>query len=245
MSIFLRECDITNPKREDFPYCLPLFNKGLNIKFNNSVTFIVGDNGSGKSTLLENIAHCIGFNILGGNRNHNYRTALKDNVALSDNTKLIWSTKTSNGFFMRAESFLDFAEYLDEMTGGNTSYLGAYGGKSLNHQSHGEAFLSLFNNKFSKGIFILDEPEAALSPQRQLSLLRIIHDLTQKNDAQFIIATHSPMLMAFPNATLFVIEDGEMRKEDYKNTMHFQLTKRFLDSPEQYLRRLFNDDEAL
>ena len=240
MSSYLKEINIEGATRDSFPYSLDLFKNGLRIDFEKNVTFIVGDNGTGKSTLLENIAHKIGFNIFGGNRNHMYAIPIDDNTLLSDDMRMVWNKKTSFGFFMRAESFLNFAAYIDTLDDGNSPY----GGKSLNKQSHGEAFLSLFTHKFDKGIFILDEPEAALSPQRQLALLRIINDLTKDNKSQFIIATHSPILMAYPDADLLLIEDGELKKENYKNTTHFQITKRFLDNPENFFDKLFGDGEG-
>lgn len=144
----------------------------------------------------------------------------------------------TDGFFMRAESFYNFASYLD-----GVSDFRAYGGKSLHHQSHGESFLSLFQNRFEHGLYILDEPEAALSPQRQLAFLRIIHDLETPRHAQFLIASHSPILLAYPDATLYQFEEDGIQEVAYRETDQYLVTKDFLDAPERMLRYLFAEEE--
>ncbi|WBV55078.1 AAA family ATPase [Chryseobacterium daecheongense] len=232
--IYLNE---DHPK--DFPFNLPFLSSGLNLRLRSNVTFFVGENGIGKSTLLEAIAEKCDFNVSGGNRNHNY-SFHKTESELAEHLKLSWDTKTAQGFFMRAESFFNFATYIDEVAEEDRSVLDAYGGKSLHQQSHGEAFLSLFHNHFQKGIYILDEPEAALSPQRQLSLLSIIHKLEKAGKAQFIISSHSPILMSYPEAEVYLLDD-KIKQIDYKETEHYQLTKSFLESPELYFRYLFED----
>ncbi|WP_073328792.1 AAA family ATPase [Chryseobacterium carnipullorum] len=153
---------------------------------------------------------------------------------------LSWKTKTGQGFFMRAESFFNFATYIDEVAKEDRRALDAYGGKSLHQQSHGEAFLSLFHNHFQKGLYILDEPESALSPQRQLSLLSVIHKLEKAGKAQFIISSHSPILMSYPGAEIYLLDDP-IQRTHYKETEHYELTKNFLESPELYFRHLFED----
>jgi predicted ATPase len=169
------------------PFSIPAFGNGLDLKPRSNVTFLVGDNGSGKSTLLEGVAKCCGFNPEGGGRDHHFQTR-GDSVDLASAVRLSWLPKVTDGFFMRAESFFNFATYLDEV-----STLQRYGGRSLHEQSHGESFLALFVNRFDRGIYRLDEPEAALSPQRQLSFLKIIHDLEASGRAQFVIASHWPI----------------------------------------------------
>src|SRR6266550_3424480 len=167
---FLRQIS-SLPDRFDqarFPFNVPAFKRGIDLAFRTNVTFFVGENGSGKSTLIEAIAECCGFNPEGGNRDH-HRETFAERSALAQALYLTWRPKVTEGFFMRAESFYNFATYIEEV-----SDLRVYGGKSLHQQSHGESFLSLFANRFEQGIYILDEPEAALSPQRQLSFLRII-----------------------------------------------------------------------
>lgn len=224
---------------QDFPFNLPFLSKGLDLRLKNNVTFFVGENGIGKSTLLEAIAENCDFNVAGGNRNHHYNFH-KTESGLSEHLVLSWSTKTTQGFFMRAESFFNFATYIDEVAEEDRRVLEAYGGKSLQQQSHGEAFLSLFHNRFQKGIYILDEPESALSPQRQLSLLSIIHKLEKAGKAQFIISSHSPILMSYPNAEIYLLDD-KIQRIPYKETEHYQLTRNFLDHPERYFKHLFED----
>src|SRR5688500_391447 len=174
-----------------YPFNIRAFSRGIDLALRSNVTFFVGENGSGKSTLLEAIAECCGFNPEGGSRDH-HRAVFADRSRLAQSLRLSWRPKVTEGFFMRAESFYNFATYIDQV-----SNLHAYGGKSLHEQSHGESFLSLFTNRFEQGLYLLDEPEAALSPQRQLSFLRIVHDLAAPGQAQFVIATHSPILLSY------------------------------------------------
>ena len=150
-----------------YPFNVPAFSNGIDITFRSKVTFFVGENGSGKSTLLEALAECCGFNPEGGNRDH-HRATFADRSPLAQALRLSWQPKAVEGFFLRAESFYNFANYIE-----GVSDLRAYGGRSLLGQSHGESFISLFKHRFEQGIYLLDEPEAALSPQRQLSFLRI------------------------------------------------------------------------
>ena len=237
--IYLKEINIAKTSIDAYPFNLPLFKNGLNLKIKSPITIFVGDNGCGKSTLLENLAKNIGFNTLGGNKNHAYQNTSLDNFDLADKMKLSWSAKQSQGFFFRAETFFEFAKNLDEVANYvDTRIYDAYGGKSLQLQSHGEGFLSLFQNKINDGIYILDEPESALSPDWQLSLISILAELTKTNKCQFIIATHSPLLISLPNATLYEVEDGKLVEKNYKQTKHFKLYKDFTECPERYLRYL-------
>lgn len=209
-----------------------------------NVVFFIGENGTGKSTLLEAIASKCGFGSLGGGKNYVFGDSY--NPFLESILILSWLPKVTNGFFLRAETFYDFACQLDKMAretygGGGLVYL-PYGGSSLNEQSHGEAFLSLFNNRFnSKGLYILDEPEAALSPQRQLAFLRIIYQLEQSGKAQFIIATHSPIIMAYPGAAIYSFDWERVCRIEYEETEHYRLTKAFLNDKERFLKHLFED----
>jgi predicted ATPase len=218
------------------PFNVQAFAGGINLAFRTNVTFLVGENGSGKSTLLEAIAEICGFNPEGGNRDHN-RAVFTDRSELAQALRLSWSSKVTEGFFMRAESFYNFATYLDQV-----SNLRAYGGKSLHHQSHGESFLALFEHQFEQGLYILDEPEAALSPQRQLSFLKIIHELAAPGQAQFIIATHSPILLAYPGAVLYGFSEDGISEVSYQETEHYRLTRDFLNAPDRYFKYLFDDD---
>jgi predicted ATPase len=235
--------DTTGRDKKKYPFNIPVIRNGVELNFANNVTFFVGENGSGKSTIMEAIADICGFNLSGGNKNHSYDFH-KTESSLSSAMRLSWSpSKISQGFFMRAESFFNFATYIDKLIEQDSQLVNAYGGKSLHEQSHGESFLALFKNRFQKGIYLLDEPEAALSPSRQLSFLSIIHDLESSGKAQFIIATHSPLLLCYPNATVYSIDNGGIKKVNYKETEHYQLTKQFLDAPERYFRYLFKKDE--
>jgi len=220
-----------------YPFNIPALAPGIDLPFTTRVTFLVGENGSGKSTFLEAIAECCGFNPEGGSRDH-HRESFADRSELAQSLRLSWLPKVTEGFFMRAESFLNFASYLDEV-----SDLRAYGGKSLHGQSHGESFLALFSNRFEQGLYILDEPEAALSPQRQLAFLKIIHDLEATGHAQFIIATHSPILLSYPGARLLAFDDDGIDETRCEDTEHFQITRDFLNAPERYLNHLFGDDD--
>lgn len=231
---------------QQYPFSLPIIRNLKEIRFPTQVTFFVGENGTGKSTLLETIAYHAGFGAEGGSRNISFKTSAENVYAgtkkLASYMTLSWRQKPKDGYFFRAESFYNVANYLDylERECGGNAYK-AYGGKSLHDQSHGESFLSFFSNRMGKeGFFILDEPEAALSSQRQLSLLVIIHELCKNLNTQFIIATHSPLLLAYPNATIYSCDNEQLKKVTYTETLHYQITKEFLNNPDLYLRNLFS-----
>ncbi len=205
------------------------------------VTFFVGENGSGKSTLLEAIAVNFGFNPEGGSRDFNFHTT-EIHSGLHTLLRLNKGVpRPKDGFFLRAESFYNVASEVDWLADDPLDpFLDSYGGKSLRAQSHGESFLSLMLNRFrGSGLYLLDEPEAALSPSRQMTLLARMHSLVQ-GGSQFIIATHSPMLMAYPDAQILLL-DGGIKPVDYKQTEHYQITCSFLEAPERMLRILFED----
>lgn len=229
---YLRSVELRREKIEsfsNFPYCLSAIKDLHSLDFHPKVTYLVGENGTGKSTILEAIAVAYGFNPEGGTRNFNFLT--KDTHSnLHENIKLIKGVKRPNdGFFLRAESFYNVATNIDEI-----DMSSSYGGISLHLQSHGESFLSVIRNRFSgNGLYILDEPEAALSPSRQMSLLVIINELIQKG-SQFIIATHSPIIMAYPDAVVYELDDG-IKEVKFKDTEHYKITKAFLDKPEKML----------
>ena len=206
------------------------------LPFSHAVTFIVGDNGVGKSTLIEAIAVNIGFNAEGGGLHHSFAT-VRTHSPLHESLAVIKGTRRMrDGFFLRAESFYNVATYVD-VIGGQESY----GNRSLHAQSHGESFLSLVTNRFGgHGIYLLDEPEAALSPSRQLTLLAEIHRLAQ--DSQLIIATHSPILMAYPDAQILQFDGDGIHEIEYHETEHYQITKAFLQNPERMLRILFAEE---
>ncbi len=236
---FLRKVE-TLPGAADparFPFTIRAFARGIDLTFDSAVTLFVGENGSGKSTLLEALAEGCGFNPEGGSRDH-HRTTTAGESPLRQALRLSWRPKVSKGFFLRAESFYNFATYIEDV-----SDMRAYGGTSLHAQSHGESFMSLFANRFDQGVFILDEPEAALSPQRQLSFLKIVHDLATSGRAQFLIATHSPIIIAYPGAVILSLDGDGIEPVEYRETKHYLITRDFLNSPERFFKHLFASDD--
>jgi predicted ATPase len=238
---FLKRISLPVGKGSGYPYDLPIFKKGFELQFTSPVTIIAGENGTGKSTLIESIAAHCGFNLSGGSRNHVYS---EERAVLSEfarSMRFSWLPKVTQGFFMRAESFYNFASYIDTLAHEfGPIALAPYGGKSLHDQSHGEAFLSLFTNRIGgRGIYLMDEPEAALSPMRQLALLAIIRELENSKQAQIILATHSPMLMAYPGAQFLYVSDDRLQVSNYRDTPHYQTMKRFLERPERFFQELF------
>ena len=219
----------------EYPFSLPVVKTLKRFKLHPSVTFIVGENGSGKSTLLEAIAVAYGFNAEGGSKNFGFATHQSHSVLHEYLRVARGIRRPTDGFFLRAESFYNVATYVDEI--GATGY----GNMSLHDQSHGESFWSLFMHRFKgNGFYILDEPEAALSPARQLALLVRLNDLVQAG-SQFLIATHSPILMAYQNAMIHQLTEKGLQPVLYEETEHFTLTKAFLNNPKGMLNELFRD----
>lgn len=221
----------------EFPFCLPALRSLHELEVHPQVTFFVGENGSGKSTLLEAVALAAGLSAQGGTRN----MRLDDSAGrspLSEHMTLVRGVRRPrDSFFLRAESFFNVATLIDEVGAS-----GSYGGKSLHHQSHGESFLSLVEHRFgSDGLFLLDEPEAALSPQRQLTFLAYFHELVRQG-GQFIVATHSPILLAYPNATIYRFGEEGVEPCEYDDLEHVHVTRDFLNNPTRYLRHLLAED---
>lgn len=224
-----------------YPFSLPAVRSLERVDFHPKVTFFVGENGSGKSTLLEGIAVSLGFNAEGGSKNFRFGTR-RSHSELHEYLRIAKGIRRPrDGFFLRAESFFNVAteiENLDVEPSFGPPVINSYGGRSLHEQSHGESFLALMTERFGgQGVYILDEPEAALSPQRQLAVLSRIHDLVL-DDSQFIIATHSPILMAYPDSTIYLCSKDGVSPVAYEETEHFQVTRDFLANPERMLRVL-------
>lgn len=228
-----------------YPFALPAVRSLDTLELHPKVTFFVGENGSGKSTLLEAIAVSMGFNAEGGTKNFRFDTrsshsTLDEYLRVAKGFK-----KPKDGFFLRAESFFNVAteiENLDAEGGFGPPVIGSYGGQSLHERSHGEAFLALLMNRFGgKGLYLLDEPESALSPQRQLAALARIHDLAN-DDSQFVIATHSPILMAYPHAWIYQFTADGVARVDYDDTEHVQVMRAFMANPGRMIRTLLDDE---
>lgn len=237
--VFLRRPVARDSYLSRLPAVRALAERGeAGLTFSTPVTFLVGENGTGKSTLLEAIAVACGFNAEGGTRNFNFSTR--------DTHSPLWEAITvartdypRDGFFLRAESFYNMATYIDTMPDLTPSY----GGVSLHEQSHGESFLALMEHRFGgRGLYLLDEPEAALSPTRMMSLLVVLHHLVEEH-SQFVIATHSPILMAYPGARIYQLSQQGIEPVAYRDTEHYQITRRFLEAPERMLELLFEEDE--
>ena len=221
---------------ERYPFCLPAVRSFESLDLHPKVTYFVGENGSGKSTLLESIAVSLGFNAEGGSKNFHFGTR-RSHSELHEFLRIAKGVRRPrDGFFLRAESFFNVAteiEGLDAEPAPGPPIINSYGGRSLHEQSHGESFLALIMERFGgKGIYILDEPEAALSPRRQLDVLRRIHDLI-RDSSQFIIATHSPILMAYPDSIIYLFGPDGISKISYEDTENFQVSRDFLANPER------------
>jgi predicted ATPase len=231
-----------------FPYTLPVVRNLTTLPFHPRVTFLVGENGCGKSTLLEAIAVACDLNPEGGSRNFQFATrashsSLHECVRLAKAPVL-----PADSYFLRAESFYNVASEIERLDKDDPTavfrpppLIGAYGGKSLHEQSHGESFFALFQNRFrGHGLYLMDEPEAALSPARQLQFLVLLHDYVLRG-SQFVISTHSPVIMAYPDACIYVLGSHDIRQVAYTETEHYLITRRFLADPQRSLAELLTD----
>ena len=243
--LYLRHAELLRDKVtsfEDYPFNLPAVRSLKRLVFDKRVTFLVGENGTGKSTLLEAIAGACGFNPEGGTLNFSFHTRSSHSDLYEFLRIARGVQRPKDGFFLRAESFYNVASYIDRLDEepGGPPIRNSYGGKSLHEQSHGESFFAAFIHRFrGRGLYILDEPEAALSPLRQMSLLVRMHELVQQN-SQFIIATHSPILMSYPAADLFLLEGEGIRPVELEETDHYTVTKAFMNDRESMLKELLD-----
>jgi predicted ATPase len=221
-----------------YPFCLPVVRHTDELEFHPKVTFLVGENGSGKSTLIEALAIAWGFNAEGGSKDFNFQTR-PSHSPLHRFVRPVRSIKRAkDGFFLRAESHFNVASEIDAL-----DVAGAYGGRSLHAQSHGESFFALLDHRFrGQGLYILDEPEAALSPSRQLTFLSRLHELVQDR-SQFIIATHSPIILAYPDAWIYRTGHNGLERVDYEDTDHFQITRNFLNRRHTFLDILLSAED--
>ena len=224
---------------EGYPWDLPAVRFVEALVPHPKVTFLVGDNGTGKSTLVEAMAVVTGFNAEGGNRTYQFSSRSTES-ALHEHLELGWGTRPEKGWFLRAESFYNVATYIDDNV---SSY---FGGRSFHDRSHGQSFIDLALARFHPGgFYLLDEPEAALSFHGCLRMLRIIHDTVQ-GGGQFVIATHSPVLLAYPDAAIFQLSDAGIEERSYDDVDAVELWRDFLEAPDRFLRHLLadEDDEA-
>ena len=216
------------------------------IEFHKQVTFFVGENGSGKSTLIEALAISQGFNPEGGTKNFHFSTENSHSDLCNHLRVARGVVYPRDGFFLRAESFYNVASNIDQMDregGCGASVIMSYGGVSLHRQSHGESFLALAENRFGgNGLYILDEPEAALSPRGLIRLMQRMDELVRQ-DSQFIIATHSPMLIAFPDAEVYRIREDGIESVRFRDTDHYRTTVRFLQNPESAVEEILGRGE--
>ncbi|WP_437931156.1 AAA family ATPase [Sorangium sp. So ce291] len=238
---FIRSVQLLRERVADssrYPFSIPAVRALDELELHPKVTFFVGENGSGKSTLIEALALLAGFNAEGGSKGFNFSTRRSESELHAAMRLVRGPRREKNGFFLRAESFFNVATQVDELA--VTQY---YGGTSLHEQSHGESFLALMKHRFkADSLFILDEPEAALSPARQLTLLARMHELIEAGRSQFIIATHSPIVLAYPAATIYLLSEGGIAPVAYEETEHFALTRDFLLHRDRFFRELFRGD---
>jgi predicted ATPase len=228
--------------RKAYPFCLPFLSDDLELRFERAVTIIVGENGAGKSTLLEGIAALAGYDEAGGGKGYmpvDHSWALeKMGGELSKALRASWLPKITNGWFFRAESFFSVARYQDRV---NQEFPRGKPPDYLSH-SHGEGFLRFFNDRCQQqGIFIFDEPESALSPSRQIEFMKLLHMMDRSARCQVIMATHSPMLMAYPNATLLRLTKYGLEPTTLEQTDHYKTMREFFDDPHGFVEAAMED----
>ena len=227
---------VSDADADAYPFCLPFLRNGFDLSFDKAVTIVAGENGAGKSTLLEGIAALAGYDQAGGAKgfrtvNHAQSIEVSGTV-LADALRASWLPKITTGWFFRAESFFSVARWLDAM-GGDADYLA---------HSHGEGFLRFFEERCQRqGIFIFDEPESALSPSRQIAFLKLLHAMDRSGQCQVIMATHAPILMAYPGATLLRLSKYGLEPVALEDTDHFRLMREFFASPAGFLEMMMEE----
>lgn len=235
-----------------YPFSVSAIGSLEEVKLRSRICLFAGENGTGKSSLLEAIAAHYGFGPEGGNRNFG-NDSTKSNHSIDPLVRalrLSFDRRTGAGYFLRAESWFNTVSYMDKLdeepafAAPISSY---YGGRSLHTRSHGETFFTLLALKFQcDGLFLLDEPEAALSPQRQLSFLVLIHDVLHRyKDAQFIISTHSPIILGYPDAQILSFDNGQIHEVEYEDTSSLQIVRQFVNDREKFLEELLKEDLPL
>jgi predicted ATPase len=223
--------------RAAYPFCLPFLRNDFDLDFDRSITIIAGENGTGKSTLLEGIAVLAGYDEAGGGKG--YRPVDHSNAIeamggkLSSAFRASWLPKVTNGWFFRAESFFSVARYLDEVRSPYADFLS---------HSHGEGFMRFFEERCQRqGIFIFDEPESALSPARQMEFLKLMRRMDQSGHCQIIMATHSPMLMAYPDARLLRLSKYGLEPVTVKETDHYKVMREFCADPAGFVEAVMDE----
>lgn len=239
--VWLDKTLVTNASA--YPFCLPLFQPGFELAFEQSITILVGENGTGKSTLLEGIAALAGYDDAGGGKGYrpvDHSTAIEvTGGRLASALRASWLPKITSGWFFRAESFFSVARYLDQAAVDALAAPPDY----LSY-SHGEGFLRFFDERCDRqGIFIFDEPESALSPSRQVSFLRLLRRMEQQGRCQVIMATHSPLLMAYPGAQLLLLSKYGLSAANVEETEHFRLIREFCTNPAAFVRSALDEDD--
>jgi len=234
--VWLDPALVSDADADAYPFCLPFLRNGFDLSFDKAVTIVAGENGAGKSTLLEGIAALAGYDQAGGAKgfrtvNHAQSIEVSGTV-LADALRASWLPKITTGWFFRAESFFSVARWLDAM-GGDADYLA---------HSHGEGFLRFFEERCQRqGIFIFDEPESALSPSRQIAFLKLLHAMDRSGQCQVIMATHAPILMAYPGATLLRLSKYGLEPVALEDTDHFRLMREFFASPAGFLEMMMEE----
>ena len=222
--------------RNHYPFNIPALRDFKELPFESPVTFFVGENGMGKSTLIEAIAIAMNFNPEGGTANFKFSTSDSHSELFDYLTPIRGAKRNRDGFFLRAESFYNTISYMDTVNDAGKNIYDYYGGKRLHEVSHGEGFMNMLNHRCrGNSFFIFDEPEAALSPFSQIKMLVRMHQLVTE-DSQFIVSTHSPILMAYPGATIYQLTENGISQIDYDKTEHYMLMKYFLNNTNQYLK---------